>query len=81
MKEIKININSDEILNNFTIEEIIEFYGCSDVLDHIPVKTVVESYDTDELMTEIDNMHEDHVKNYVTEKYNIRKIIHEEQPE
>lgn len=69
MKKISIPVDADEVLNNFTTEEIVKFYGANDLLEHITDKEFLELSDIDHLLCEIDDMYEDAIGNFVKEKY------------
>lgn len=69
MKKITVEIDTEDALREIESEQAVEFFGAQEVLRHITNAEYIEMCDVDQLIEDIDEMHESKIMEYVQEKY------------
>ena len=69
MKKITVEIDAEDALNEIGSEQSVEFFGAQEVLTHISNDEYLKMCDIDQLLEDIDNMHDNKIMEYVQEKY------------
>ncbi len=57
------------MIKTLLIKIFIKFFGLNDILEHVSNDQFLETADVDQLIEDIDEMHESKIMEYVQEKY------------
>ena len=69
MKKISIPIDPVDVLNNFTIEEMIQHFGISDICSEISVGQYMDLADIDKVLNEIHERNNETIREFAEGVY------------